>query len=169
MDRSEAEKKLRIARRHLDKNRYDMSDVDYAKGQEMLKKAEDEYKGSSREIFNQDKHMVKGTPEKIKTGKFRPNGGLVNDIVETSADGIKKASRTSTLRKLARGFGKGFKALPIVGGLAAAMSSGDVSAAVPILGDASPTGPEKGTLERKLEDGTITPEEMERLKKQFEG
>lgn len=70
------------------------------------------------------------------------------------------------LRKLASKVGKkGLKAIPLIGPVVSAFSSGDVSAAVPILGEAESLGPREGSLEAKLEDGTITDEEREELRR----
>lgn len=53
-----------------------------------------------------------------------------------------------------------FKALPIVGpaiGAAAALSSGDVSAAVPVLSEADSLGPEKGSEDYEIENPQANP------------
>ena len=54
-----------------------------------------------------------------------------------------------------------FKALPIVGpaiGAAAALSSGDVSAAVPVLSEADSLGPQKGSEDYEIENPQKNPE-----------
>lgn len=54
-----------------------------------------------------------------------------------------------------------FKALPFVGpalGAAAAMSSGDASAAIPVLSEAESLGPEKGSEDYEIENPQANPE-----------
>ena len=67
------------------------------------------------------------------------------------------------------------KKVPILGGLAVglgtALATGDVSAgeqaATPLLNEAEDLGPTEGTLEHKLESGTISPAEREILARRF--
>lgn len=64
--------------------------------------------------------------------------------------------------------GRALKAVPFLGGIASAISSGDASAAVPILGEADELGPGKDTLEGRLERGEmLSAEEMQQLKDKF--
>ena len=68
-----------------------------------------------------------------------------------------------------KGASKGLKAVPILGsmlGIGAALSSGDAAAALPVFGDVDSLVPED-ELERKLESGTITPEERAILMSRF--
>lgn len=83
------------------------------------------------------------------------------------------ADKIARLRKggsqALKGASKGLKAIPILGtalGLGAALSSGDAAAAVPLFGDVESLGPED-ELEKKLESGTITPEERAILMNRF--
>jgi len=73
--------------------------------------------------------------------------------------------------KLMSKLGSGAKALPIVGpalGALSALSSGDASAAVPVLNDIESTGPERGSLEARYESGEkLSPIEMQELIKKF--
>jgi len=73
--------------------------------------------------------------------------------------------------KLMSKLGSGAKALPIVGpalGALSALSSGDASAAVPILNDIESTGPERGSLESRYESGEkLSPTEMQELMKKL--
>lgn len=57
-------------------------------------------------------------------------------------------------------------AVPILGGLASAAMSGDASAAVPLLGEADNLGPEKGSLDYRIETGTLTEEDKQNLRMQ---
>lgn len=50
---------------------------------------------------------------------------------------------------------KASKKLPVIGGLIAAASTGDVSAAVPVLSEADDLGPEQGSPEYLLETGDV--------------
>ena len=79
----------------------------------------------------------------------------------------------NNLRKIAQNMKKGaktgLKSIPIIGslaGLAGAVSSQDASAAIPLLDTAESLGPARGSLEAKLEAGTITPEERNMLRQQ---
>lgn len=65
--------------------------------------------------------------------------------------------------KMGRVGSKSLKALPIVGGIASAMGSGDASAAVPVLGDAEALGPAKGSLEEALESGEATDDQKREM------
>ncbi len=65
--------------------------------------------------------------------------------------------------KLKKGASRGLKMLPIVGAAAGLLGADDASAAVPILDMAESTGPQAGSLQSKLENGTITPEERQQL------
>ena len=65
--------------------------------------------------------------------------------------------------KIPRSATKLLGAVPVLGGLASALSSGDASAAVPVLDAAESTGPQAGTIDDRLERGTLTPEDKQSL------
>lgn len=69
--------------------------------------------------------------------------------------GLKKAV-TKALSKLGK---KGLKAIPLIGPAAAALTTGDASAAIPLLGEADATGPAKGSPESVIEDASATAEQ----------
>lgn len=77
----------------------------------------------------------------------------VTDHIDTRQ--IAKISTASEFKKnIAKKLGKkSLKALPIVGGIISAVSSGEASAAVPILDQAESLGPRKGSLAHRLEMG----------------
>lgn len=102
----------------------------------------------------------------VLTGKKTFDAGDMSKIKNKAADLIKMGQK-SKAKKLLRGAikvaSKGVKALPIIGGLAAALANRDASAAIPIINQAENLGPEEGSLAFKLESGTITPEERKQL------
>ena len=108
-----------------------------------------------------------------KVEDFRLNQNLkatMKDALEKGdTDTVDKLMRYA--RKFGKGATKGLKALPLIGGIAAAVSSGDVSAAVPILGDAENLGPQEGSLEAMAEDPSIPTEQrieiMKKLKEKY--
>lgn len=111
--------------------------------------------------LNNDVMRVKGTsapkPEVMKT----ISGDSFTDKIARLRKGGSQA-----LKGVSKG---GLKAVPILGsvlGLGAALSSGDAAAALPVFGDVDSLGPEDA-LEKKLEDGTITPEERAILMSRF--
>lgn len=90
-----------------------------------------------------------------------------NKAAREAKTGIQEAEKSldyNQLRKqMPKVSGRGLKgvlgAIPMVGGALSALASGDVSAAVPILDEADPLGPERGSDEFILEDPNATPEE----------
>lgn len=57
-------------------------------------------------------------------------------------------------------------AIPVLGGIAQAVSSQDASAAVPFLGDSDSLGPSAGSLDERIEKGTLTDADREMLQEQ---
>ena len=76
-------------------------------------------------------HRIKGSKEASKSVQRLTPGKTFN-------------KKIASLRALAKASKKGLKAIPMVGGLVAGLLSGDASAAIPILGDSDPLGPQKG-------------------------
>ena len=120
-------------------------------------------------VLNKDVNIVKGTkPEPelktvIKGVTDRINTKEVQPLLKGSQfqDKIQKilASRAAS---------KGLKAIPFIGpaiGAISAMSSGDVSAAIPVLDQIESTGPKAGSIDKMIEDGTISPEQLDAIKK----
>lgn len=97
------------------------------------------------ELQKTGKTKVKGVTDKISTKDVQK--------VLSGSDWEKKIARLRGLAKLAK---KGVKQVPLIGGLAAGavagLTSGDASAAIPILGEAEPLGPEQGSIEATIED-----------------
>lgn len=68
------------------------------------------------------------------------------------------------------------KHLPVIGGLAVglgtALATGDASAGeqavIPLMNEADPVGPQKGSPEYNMESGTATPDELDQLRKRFQ-
>lgn len=107
-------------------------------------------------------HIIKNYTDKIKTRVVKK----LPDAAEHTANTAKKRALLKAAKKGASKFVKtGMKSLPLVGGLAAALASGDASAAVPILGDVESLGPKKGSEEAKLEDMSLPMEERIKLLK----
>lgn len=108
------------------------------------------------ELDKTGKAVIKGTTQKINTN--------ARQSVKKAANWLEEIAAKRALRKLGKGLGKGLKAVPLIGGIASALMTNDASAAVPILGDVELLGPEKGTLDYKLESGEqLTPEEYKIL------
>lgn len=97
---------------------------------------------------------------------------ILGEGAEEVLDYNKLRSSASKLGKLSKLGKKGLKLIPLLGpmvGLGMSAMSGEVSAQdIPILGEASDLGPEEGSLEHKLESGTITPEERFKLLRKFQ-
>lgn len=110
--------------------------------------------------FRAKQDILKAEREALKEARL----GKIAEKVEESLDyGDLKKQMMKKAGKFAKG---GLKALPLFGALGAYLASGgQAEAAVPVLNEAEPIGPEKGTLEYKLESGVkLTPEEIEQLK-----
>ena len=76
----------------------------------------------------------------------------------------KKATRLAGLNALKLGSKKAMAAIPIVGGIGAALASGDASAAMPMGFDSEELGPGADTIEGRLERGErLSPEEQDKL------
>lgn len=117
------------------------------------------------------KKIPKAT-EKILDSKMTVKSG--EEFAENIA---KKLARNKALKKAAgNAIGKfaktGLKSLPLIGGAIAALSSGDASAAVPILSEAESLGPKEGSPSSVIEDMSASPEErlkaLKLLKQQTE-
>ena len=116
------------------------------------------------------KTVIKGVTNHIDTKSIQKVGNA--EAVADKIQSILKSRAAARLGKQASGIGKSFvKGIPVLGGLAVglgtALSSGDASAgelaATPILSEAEDVGPTPGTLEAKLENGTINADEMQQL------
>ena len=95
------------------------------------------------------------------------------DIEQRLKSALKQAEKAGdegTVKKLTTALlkhtSKGLKALPVVGGIASALLSEDASAAVPVFGSSEALGPAKGSIEERLESGTLTEQDKSDLKKQ---
>ena len=73
---------------------------------------------------------------------------------------LEKAMKSKMFKQIAK---KGLKALPVVGGIATAISSKDASAAVPVLGDSEAAGPKKGTPGYDIENPDVRGEKRRKL------
>lgn len=113
-----------------------------------------------------------------KKGMTRVKGSReeVGDVAEkliSGSDFAKKIAAKRAALKALKGAGKaGLKSIPLIGGVASALSSGDASAAVPVLGDVESLGPEKGSPESIIEDPSASDEErrwaIEQLRNKME-
>lgn len=105
-------------------------------------------------------------------GKEIAQKAFSNEGLDSLLDVAKKRMQGSSGQKMMKNITKGvakkgLKALPIVGGIGAALVTGDASAAVPLLNEADELGPEKGSLGRKLEMGEpLSDEEMKQLEEE---
>ena len=117
-----------------------------------------------------EKTVIKGVTDHINTNEIQK---LIsgNDRVDKIAK-ILESRKLAKMAKSAGGIaGDMIKKVPMIGGIAAGLgtllTTGDASAAsqaaLPLIGDADDLGPEKGSLESKLESGTITQDEMQQL------
>jgi len=134
-------------------------DLEFLRGREQLQ-AQPVKSPDYTSPLEKDVMKVKGSPA--------PKPGVMKEI---SGEAFK--DKIARLRKggsqAIKGASKGLKAIPILGsalGIGAALSSGDAAAALPVFGDVDSLGPED-ELERKLESGTITPEERAILMSRF--
>ena len=100
----------------------------------------------------------KGFTEKI--------GGKEAQKVIPGKEFTESIAKKRALRKI---MGRGMKALPLVGGLASALSSGEASAAIPVLGEADDLGPEAGSPSAVIEDPNSTIEERMRAIQMLRG
>lgn len=136
-----------------------------------------------RNLEQSQPQIIKNYTDKIKKDEViaripESTEHIKDEIVKKIPDSTKKIDTSKQLMKVKSGkefteniakkralkalgkFGKtGLKSLPLIGGVAAALSSGDVSAAVPVLGDIESLGPRQGTPEAVIEDMSATPEE----------
>lgn len=111
------------------------------------------------------KQIVKGGVDRINTKEVQKlvSGNMFQDKIAKILESKRLAKAAASLGGVAS---KGLKAVPFIGtamGLGSALMSGDASAAIPVLDQADNLGPEEGTLESKLESGTITKDELQQL------
>lgn len=106
----------------------------------------------------------------LKSGDKEAAKAIVNKVGEVAkktgktellADLIKRVSKSSLAKGAAK---KVLSAIPLVGGIGAAISSGDIKAAVPGLDYIDDLGPKKGSLNERIEKGTLTPKDIKALK-----
>ena len=88
----------------------------------------------------------------------------VADVAQPLIGGDDFIRKIANLRAAKMMGKKVLSALPLVGGLASAAMTGDASAAVPVLDSAESLGPEKGTLDHRLEMGQLTDEDKQQLR-----
>lgn len=147
-----------------------------------------ERKAKKQQDFIKDSHAMKAQGVDIMDDTLQKD---VNQVVspefrEAKVDAYRKARRQALgkpveeavgdtldykqlrkqMSKMGKAAGRGLKMIPIIGSAAALLGSEDASAAIPGLDQAESLGPAPGSLEARLEDGTITPEEREELRKQ---
>lgn len=89
----------------------------------------------------------------------------IDNFAKMQADlAAKHAAKTAGLQALKKGSKKLLSAVPLVGGIAAALGSGDASAAMPMGFDSEELGPGSNTIEGRLERGErLSPEEQATL------
>ena len=141
-----------------------------------------------KDIYSTPEQTISGEDFKRKQDKFkmeREVRDLKQEALKANQYGDKKAEQTARdkLANLAKkadaddmvdAFEKGIKrsakfvkgaagAIPLVGGLLSAGMTGEASAAVPFLGDASDLGPGKGSIDAIIQDPNTPKEERERI------
>jgi hypothetical protein len=101
---------------------------------------------------------IKGVTEHIDTKTRLP--------LKTGEQFSESVAKKRILNKLSKGAGKfakaGLKSLPLIGGLATAIQSRDVSAAIPLLDQADDLGPAKGSPGAIIEDPKSSPEDRKK-------
>jgi len=128
----------------------------------------------SKPVVDAAKTTIKGVTDHINTNDVQKvlSGNQFQNKLASILES-RAASKAAKLAGQAGGMMSSVgKRIPILGGLAVglgtALTTGDASAgeqaAVPLLNEADPLGPEAGSLEYKLENGTITPQELEILR-----
>lgn len=116
------------------------------------------------------KDLVNTMDDALKTGNKKKSMDLMKYAYEKGDKELMQKFH-SMAKKIGKGATKGLKALPIVGGLASALVSGDASAAIPILGDSeglgeSPEAEAQMIAEAKaMENYNRSPARRDRLKK----
>lgn len=90
----------------------------------------------------------------------------VADIAQPLIGGDDFIKKIANLRAAKAVGKKVLGAVPILGGLASAAMSGEASAAVPVLDSAESLGPERGTLDHRIEMGQLTDEDKQQLRMQ---
>jgi len=128
------------------------------------------------DALNEARQMVKGSGGHIedisRVSDKVPLDGTKNVIKgvtdKLSKDYLKELTGDEFTTKIASSLSKGKKlaaGLPLVGGLAG-LASGDLFAATPVVGDALETeelGPDRGSLEYKLESGDKLSDDEKRI------
>jgi hypothetical protein len=97
------------------------------------------------------KDEMPGDFERRRTTELMEKAKMPEEMQEKLG---KAARKGGLLKKLG-------KRLPLIGGVATALASGDVEAAIPLLGEAEELGPRKGSPDAVIEDPDATPEERE--------
>lgn len=114
---------------------------------------------------------IKGANPKLSTVKE------VQKVLTPAEHAASIASKRAALKAIktagkAKGImpklpGKGGGALGLFAGLLAAAQTGDASAAIPVLNEAEELGPDRGSVEGRLERGELSPEEYKELMKKM--
>ena len=129
---------------------------------ERFKKVQDKLKASSaiktklrQAIQQNDKEATKKIIQQVgEVAKKTGNTELLSNL-------IKKVRKSNLAKKAGK---KILSAVPFVGGALSALSSGDVKAAVPGLDFIDDLGPQKGSLDQRIESGNLTAQDIEALK-----
>jgi len=88
-------------------------------------------------------------------------------ITETKKKAAKSMLSSGIKSNLLKKVGsKALKSIPIIGGIASAISSNDASAAIPVLGDSESTGPAKGSRDAKFENPNTSDKDREQMYKE---
>lgn len=123
-------------------------------------------KGSTKHLGSSDKlSQISGDSFRDKIERLRKNKTVdaIGDGMDSVLDLAK--SKKGILKKIAS---SGLKSIPLLGGAISLMGSSDASAAIPILDQAEPTGPEQGSIDQRLEQDTLTEEDKAELKRRQE-
>lgn len=131
---------------------------------------------------DQPRSKVKGTTEKIDTKQVKKLTNIdeftkrqkkqaalrnIRDAAKKSMKAGDSATAKLLLKAGLKGGKKLLSAIPFVGGFAAALASGDASAAVPGSDLVGTTGPRPGSLEAVFEDPNATLEERQAAAKKM--
>lgn len=106
-----------------------------------------------------DKTLSQGFNKTVKG--VTENIGQVAQPVLSGDDFVQKIAALRAAKMVGK---KVLGAVPVIGGLANAVMSGDASAAVPGLDSAESLGPAPGSLDSRIENGTLTDEDKKQLR-----
>jgi hypothetical protein len=156
------------------KNIEDFTGTAFHEGAHAYDKKSGLFKSTAEDVWSPEKKaLLKDFGIKNSLDLSKQDSAILNEI--------QQAGHHATIPKFREGsFGRGglasliknksFKALPFIGpalGAAAAINSGEASAAIPILNEADNLGPEEGSIESIVEDPTKSYEQRRKAIEQL--